>query len=705
MGRRKQPAAVDPVSVRPGPGTLWPIWAVLAVVVGTVFSPVLENGFVDWDDRDWIVENPAFRGLGWEQIQYAFTTLKGGVYQPLGWLCQSVTYLLFGLDPRGFHGVALAFHVANVVLLHALCVTLVARAMPEAAARLGRGLGWLCAIPVGLYAVHPLRVELVAWASPQAYLPSITLSLLATLAYLRAHAPGGGETIGRRWRVASSILVVLAVLTKGSAVVLPFVFLILDACPLGRIGGGTGSRLWPSVRRSLVEKAPILAFCLAFTVVAFWAKQVGGVDPDATAQPMLVARIAQACFGAWFYLAKTLWPFGISPFYPRPEDGDFLTPQFWACFVGLALAVVAAAGQRKRRPWLATAIAAYLVIASPYLGLARVSVTLVSDRYGHAASMAWVVLACAGICRIAQRRWSRGALVAAGAGTIALGTGLIGLSSAQCRVWESSEQLWRHALACTPWSSQLHDYLGATFAEQGETDRAIAEFREALRIRPDCVEALSDLGAALDGSGRTVEALEALEKAHRLRPTSPKVSLNLGGALVHAGRADEAIALYREAIRLQPAFANLHFGLGVALLLQRRVDEAIAALDRAVELRPQYAEAFAAIGGARVLQNRQDDAVDAYRRAVQLDPGHSAARIGLGLALARIGRLAEAVAQLQQAVARDPGNPETHHVLGAVLAAAGRPREASAEFEQVLRLRPDHAQARTALAKARGQTM
>ncbi|MHB1560804.1 MAG: hypothetical protein ACYC61_25400 [Isosphaeraceae bacterium] len=306
MGRRNQPTAVGPVSARPGPGTLWPIWAVLAVVVGTVFAPALDNGFVDWDDRDWIVQNPSFRGLGWDQIQYAFTTLKGGVYQPLGWLCQSVTYLLFGLDPRGFHLVSLVFHIANVVLLHGLCVTLVARAMPEAAARLGHRLGWLCAIPVGLYAVHPLRVELVAWASPQAYLPSITLSLLATLAYLRAHAPGLGDANGRRWRIASSILVVLAVLTKGSSVVLPFVFLILDAYPLGRLGAGTGRAWWPSVSRSLFEKAPILAFSLAFTGLAFWAKQVGGVDAEATVQPMLVARIAQACFGAWFYLAKTL---------------------------------------------------------------------------------------------------------------------------------------------------------------------------------------------------------------------------------------------------------------------------------------------------------------------------------------------------------------------------------------------------------------
>ena len=184
----------------------------------------------------WILENHAFRGLGWEQIQFAFTTFTGSVYHPLGWLIQSLTYEIFGLDPRGYHLVSLLFHVVNVVLLHLLCVTLLARAMPEAAERLGGALGWLCGVPVALYAVHPLRVETVAWASCQAHLPSMFFSLLATLAYLRAHPSSG--VFRRSWMIGSSVLIVLAVLSKGSAVVLPFVFLILDAYPLGRLGPG-----------------------------------------------------------------------------------------------------------------------------------------------------------------------------------------------------------------------------------------------------------------------------------------------------------------------------------------------------------------------------------------------------------------------------------------------------------------------------------
>jgi Flp pilus assembly protein TadD len=686
----------------PGPAKLWPVWGVLVTVVWVAFSPVLTNGFVDWDDPWWILDNHAFRGLGWEQVRFAFTTLTGGVYQPLGWLIQSVTYVFYGLSPRGYHLVSLLFHLVNVVLLHLLCVRLVATRMPEMAERLGGGLGWLCAVPVGLYAVHPLRVETVAWASCQAYLPSITFSLLATLAYLRAHPAGGA--VRRSSMIGSSVLIVLAVLTKGSAVVLPFVFLILDAYPLRRINPGHPS--WPTVRKVLIEKGPILVFCLAFTAVAFEAKRYRvEPEPEIAAQPVLVGRVAQASFGAWFYLEKTIWPFGLAAYYPRPEGEDFRTPLFVACFAGISLAMFAAFRLRRRCPWLLAAVAAYLVIASPYLGLVRVATTLATDHYGHAPIMVWVVLACGGLGRLAQRRWSRSVVLWAAAGTLAVVAGSMALCSAQCRIWDSNEHLWAHALEQARWSSKLHDFMGTTFAEEGKLDRAIAEFREALRINPHDFDTRCNLGVALDRRGETDAAIAYLREAASLRPENAKVRLNLGGALVHRERVEEAIATYREALRLQPGFPDLHFSLGVALIQQQKLDEAIEELTRAVGLRPWYHEAHAALGGALALRGRQDEAVIQYRQAIGLSPDDSVSRINLGLALARQGRTAEAIAELRDAIRRDRRNPEAHHILAAVLVAAGRIEEAAPEFEEVLYLRPDHPQARAFLARMRGRRM
>ena len=317
MGRKDPPArATLKTTETPRLGELWPVWGVLAACVWIAFSPVLNNGFVDWDDQKWILENHSFRGLGWEQVRFAFTTFTGGVYQPLGWLLQSLTYAFYGLDPCGYHLVSLLVHIVNVVLLHLLCVSLTSRGMPEVSKRLGHALGWLCGVPVLLYAVHPLRVEPIAWASCQAYLPGVAFSLLATLAYLRAHPSSG--LFRRSWMFASSVLVALAVLSKGSAVVLPLVFLILDAYPLARLG--PDGVTWRAAWKLVSEKGPILVFCLAFATLAVAAKR-DWVDPEITTQPVLLsARVALSQARRLASTSKRpCGPLGLQPFIRVPS--------------------------------------------------------------------------------------------------------------------------------------------------------------------------------------------------------------------------------------------------------------------------------------------------------------------------------------------------------------------------------------------------
>jgi Flp pilus assembly protein TadD len=437
--------------------------------------------------------------------------------------------------------------------------------------------------------------------------------------------------------------------------------------------------------------------------VAFAAKQIN--EPEVTTQPILVARVAQASFGACFYLEKTAWPFGITAFYPRPENGDFQTLLFAACIAAVVLAVSVALWQRRRRPWWLAALAAYLVIASPYLGLVRVGIPLAADRYSYAPMMAWVILGCAGLCKLAERHWSPAILLSAGAGTLIVVYGLMALCSTQCRVWDSSEHLWGQALEHAKWSSELHNLAGASLVDAGKLERATAEFREALRLRPHDFDATRYLGVALDLRGETDGAIVYLREARRLRPNDATALASLGAALVHEGQIDEAIALYREGLELRPNFSNLHYNLGVALLRQRKVDEAIHELNTAVTLRPSYTEAYSTLGAAFVIQGRLDEAVGQYENALRLEPNHSTARINLGLTLARQERYDEAIVQLREAIQRNRQDPEAHHVLGAILVTRGRMEEAAAEFEETLRLRPDHAQARAFLAMAKRSRM
>jgi hypothetical protein len=199
------------------------------------FIPALDNGYVDWDDRRNFVANPHFGGLGGAQVKWAWSTFWLGVYQPMAWLLLEVQYAFWGLDPHGYHLTSLLLHATNTVVLYVLTMTLLARCRPDSFLKspgtcsLGAGLA------TALYAVHPLRVEAVAWASCQPYLPCTLFSMLAVLAYLRAFGMDSSPRWG--WLAGSFVLFVVALLFKAVAVTLPAVLLILDVYPLRRLGG------------------------------------------------------------------------------------------------------------------------------------------------------------------------------------------------------------------------------------------------------------------------------------------------------------------------------------------------------------------------------------------------------------------------------------------------------------------------------------
>ncbi len=244
-----------------GPRT-WLVAIPLALFVIYAFSPALNNGFVDWDDIPNFLGNPYFHGLGAAQVKWAWTTFWLGVYQPLAWLLFEAQYVFCQLDPRGYHLTSLLLQVANAVVLYVLTVALLVRCRTDSCLESP----WTCCLSAGLatalFAVHPLRVEAVAWASCQPYLPCILFSMLAVLAYLRAFPMDSSPRWG--WLVGSFLLFVAALLFKALAVSLPAVLLILDVYPLRRFRDGTGRWFGASARRALLEKVPFVMVSLLF---------------------------------------------------------------------------------------------------------------------------------------------------------------------------------------------------------------------------------------------------------------------------------------------------------------------------------------------------------------------------------------------------------------------------------------------------------
>ncbi len=444
----------------------WLVTIPLALIVIYAFIPTLSNDFVtSWDDQHNFLYNPYYRGLGAAQVQWAWTTFLLGVYQPLAWMLFEIQYVFWQLDPRGYHLTSLLLQVANTTVLYVLTVALLVRCRIRSCLESP----WACAYNAGLatalFAVHPLRVEAVAWASCQPYLPCALFSMLAVLAYLCAFPKDSSPRWG--WLVGSFLLFVAALLFKAPAVSLPAVLLILDVYPLGRIPDKTGRWFGASARRALLEKVPFLMTSLFFMRLAIVAKaQSGRLD---TFDPSV--GIAQACYAIWFYIQKTVLPFDLIALYPSPIELNWREIPFSLSILGTLATSVGLFLLRRRWPGLLATWLSYLLILAPNSGIIRIAECLAGDRYCYMAMLSSVMLAAACFCRLWQMssRWHPAAAV----GIIAIGLGaLVGLTAMtrnQCRTWLNSDVLWAYALAHGANSSVgLHNYLGVELQSQGE---------------------------------------------------------------------------------------------------------------------------------------------------------------------------------------------------------------------------------------------
>jgi protein O-mannosyl-transferase len=683
------------------PKLVWvPMVVALAALAWFAFAPVLENGFVDIDDYANIRDDHNFRGLGWKQVVAAFTTPRIGVYQPLGSLLLSAEYVACGLDPRGYHATSLVVHALNAVVLFGLVLTVLGRWNPIALRAHPRTFTIAAGLAVAWFAAHPARAEPVAWVTAQLYLPCALFEMLALLAYLRAHPPGGAAR-SSLWLAGSCALALIAMLFMPGAVCLPFLFLIFDVALLDRLNFRADSAGW--VRRAaglVAEKLPILGLAIAMMPVAYWAKRssqvVKHLDYDGP-----WARLAQAGYGVWLYLGKMVAPFGLSVFYPRPEGGDFRAPVYAAAVIGVVIVSAAIVALRKRVRWLPVVWVSYLLVLAPHLGLIRVGQTIASDRYTYFASIFWVVPLAGGLAWLGRlRRPSRLATVAAG---LALVVGIASLARTQARTWHDSESLWLQALKCAPGSSYIHAHYATALGEGGKHAEALTEFDKALAVWPNDPETLLKRGTSLAGLGRLDEAIVGYRAVIALRPDEPLAYLNLGASLAARADYDEAVAMYRKVLDIQPGSAEAYINLGAALLRQSKLDEAVTALREAVGLEPWSAEANTSLGAALAMQGKLEDAIAQYNAGLSEAPDHVPALINLGIALAQSGLPGEALAPLEKAVRLEPGHAEVHHALGAILASLGRLNEAVAEFTEALRLNPAHLQAGHLLAACRRQ--
>jgi tetratricopeptide (TPR) repeat protein len=637
---------------------------VLGAIIFAVFGQTLGQGFVGYDDGQYIVDNPMVtRGLTFKGVVWAFTGAHAFNWHPLTWLSHMLDCQLFGLHPGGHHLTSVLLHSATVISLF-----LVLRQMTGAL--------WRSAFVAAVFAIHPLRVESVAWVAERKDVLSGLFFMLTLGAYVRyARLPRSAARYG-----LVAFLFALGLMCKPMLVTLPVVLLLLDYWPLKRVKPGKLSGL-------MLEKLPLLAISAVCCVVTILAQNKALQTTESCPVP---ARFANALVSCIVYPGQMVWPAGLAVFYPYPRHGF---PLWEVASAGLLLAGLSAVvmWQRRKQPWLLTGWVWYLVMLLPVLGIIQVGNQAHADRYtylpgiGIYAAITWLAGECG--ARLRAGRAVVGCLM------VTVLTVLMICAWKQTTYWQNGETLWTHALACTTDNFEACNGLGVALNQEGRVDEAITCLEKAVQINPKGAVAHNNLGLVLLSKGRVDESIVHCQEALQLRPEYKETHVNLGNAFVQKGRMDEAIAEYQAALAIDSDYADAHNNLANALLARGKVDEAIAEYHDALKINPNYAdaknnleiglrrrdapqigpgpaEALCRLGDALLQKGRVDEAIEQFQKALQTNPGHAKARNNLGSAFLQKGNSAEAAAQFQEALQLEPEDPWPKNNLAWVLATS-----------------------------------
>lgn len=495
----------------PGPAvraTGWLVPALVAALTFVTFLPILANGFVNWDDTLMLIFNPNYRGLGLAQLKFAFTTDWSAHYHPITWLTYEVDYVIWGMNPKGYHLTSMLIHSATAAV-----AALLARKLLRRAAQLeGIALEVGALVAALAFSVHPLRVEVVAWASARRDVVSGLAFFATLLAYVWAIEALDAGAVGRYRRrlVAALLLGVMALLSKSISMVLPVVLLILDVYPLRR--PLADARLW---REKLLFVVP----AAATAVMALIA--VGRREFGASGGYDALDRVMMAAHSLAFYLLKTVAPFNLSPIYEIPVHLDPLQWRFVASAVAVLAISAIAVLARRRAPWLAAAWAYHIVTVLPVSGLTHAGFQLAYDRYTYLLGLGWALLAGAGV-GLVIRAWQAGALQARAVVAVVMVTVVtLGswshLARRHGRIWHDSFSLWSQGLLLNPDScSVCHHGFAVVARDAGVYDEAERQLRRALAIRPAYPQAYINLADVLELAGRPHEAIRTLQEAERI---------------------------------------------------------------------------------------------------------------------------------------------------------------------------------------------
>jgi tetratricopeptide (TPR) repeat protein len=642
----------------------WGIGVLLVLGVFAVFGQTAWFGFMNYDDDLYVSDNPVVqKGLTWAGVQWALTYGGIGHWHPLTWLTHMLDCEVYGLWAGGHHLTNVALHAAATVLLF-----LVLRRMTGAL--------WPSALVAAVFAIHPLRAESVAWIAERKDVLSAVFFMLTLGAYARYV-----QTPTRMRSLTVCVVFLLGLLSKNMLVTVPFVLLLLDYWPLGRMGlpaAGSGPEVKAGQKipllRLVQEKAPLFVLTAGSCMITLLVPEEGG---DKLAWGL---RMENAVVSTVIYLRQLVWPTGLAASYPPPKA--LPGAEVIGAALLLAAITVAAWVLRRKRPYLIVGWLWYLGMLVPVIGIVQISYYAHADRYTYLPQIGLLVALVWGAVELATKWRVRPAVL----GTVAAGL-LVALGVRawnQVAYWQDGETLWRHTLACTTDNAVANYNLADAIGQDGRAAEAMGYLLTTLKIDPNFANADVNLGGLLLQEGRTTQAMACFSHALWLDPDNAKAHNDAGDALQKTGHPKAAVAELQRALEIKPDYANAHYNLGNALFDLGQYETAITQYKLALDLKPSLEEADYNLGNTLMALGRMDEAVPYYRKALALKPDKIEVHNNLGGALMNLGDFAEAIKEFRLAVELQPTNASAANNLAWLLATL--PDEKMRNGSEALRL-------------------
>lgn len=617
----------------------WIIAFLISIVTFIIYIPALSNGFVNWDDNVYVYDNQNIQSLNSDFLKWIFTADSNPTWHPLTLLTIGFDYSIWELDAKGYHLTNIVFHILNTILVFMLSVRLVAygslyQKVDKKALISG-------AITAGLFSIHPLHVESVAWISERKDVLSSFFYLLALLSYLKYVSIDSKKVV---LYLKCLIFFIMALMSKPMAISLPIVLLILDFYPLKRL------RI-SEIRNSkqvLIEKIPFFVLSLLSAIITIWVHRISGLLQTFEDIPPLV-RFFAAMRAYIFYLFKMVLPVNLVPIYPYPDNINFFTLQYVGSSVLLLVITFFSIRSLKRGKLFFAVWFYYIITLLPVIGIVKVGGFSAADRYTYLPSLGPFLLAGLGVGYFFERYSKKVKITII---TLVLLTSgiLINRTIKQIYIWHDSVTLWSHEIAVYPETVPLSYYnLGHAYNSLGSYQQGVKYLDRAIDLNPQYIDALIMRGLAYDALGEYPRAISDFDRAIELSPRNTNAFNNRGMTNCKLGNYQGAINDFNMAVEINPRNASAYNNRGNAYFSLESYKQAIMDYNRAIELNHQNSRAYNNRGNAYKNMGDFKQAILDLTKAIELNPQNAKVYYTRGSSYMNLGKDQQALDDFRMA--------------------------------------------------------